>query len=485
MEEGMEFRYLLKIIKRHIYVLYYTLGAALVIALLVNILVPPTYESTATLRVKYSGKATDLLGTLSAEDLMRQQIFTYAEIVRSKAVIEAMIDKKFGDAEKRPTYEEMMKRIDITPVKNTEILSISVQAGTPEEAQSMANILLDSFLGRLGEIVRAEGRDSRIFLGERVAEAQKNLDRLQKELVDYKKNKETVSATNQTTLFLDRQATLIRQAADNEQALAGSQAKINSIRGQISQQDSGFFANNPLIQQFKGRLADQEIEMVNLRKTLSVNHPRVISLQAAITATRSRLQEEITKVIREESPSGNPVHLLLQQNQVQAEMDQAVAQIQNAVIQKQLDQSKQELLSLPEKEQGLARLNLEYSVAESNYTMLAHKYEEARIAEITQPTNVQIVDEAWLPERPVKPQRLLNLGVAVILGLFAGLSGTFLVEYFSKTLDSMQDVKRYLGLPVLGSIPRYEVPRGRNLSRRRPSWWKNLLNRTVGGQRNA
>ena len=113
------------------------------------------------------------------------------------------------------------------------------------------------------------------------------------------------------------------------------------------------------------------------------------------------------------------------------------------------------MATLPAKEQGLARLMLNYSVAQELYVMLSKRYEDARISEVMQPTNIQIVDVASLPEKTARPRWLLNLAIAGMVGLFAGVSSAFLAEYFYKTIDTVEDVKLHLGLRVIGSIPSY------------------------------
>ena len=99
--------------------------------------IPPKYEATATMRVKYSqnpGIGNSAMGNMNSEESMRQQIYTYAEILKSRSVVEEVIDKEYASRVKKPTYEELVRSIDAQPVKNTEILSITVQAPTAEEA---------------------------------------------------------------------------------------------------------------------------------------------------------------------------------------------------------------------------------------------------------------------------------------------------------------------------------------------------------------
>jgi capsular polysaccharide biosynthesis protein len=68
--------------------------------------------------------------------------------------------------------------------------------------------------------------------------------------------------------------------------------------------------------------------------------------------------------------------------------------------------------------------------------------------------NVSILARAELKENPspVKPNRLLNIVIAVVVGGMTGIGIALLSDFFDNTLKDDKDVGAYLGLPVLGSI---------------------------------
>jgi capsular polysaccharide biosynthesis protein len=68
--------------------------------------------------------------------------------------------------------------------------------------------------------------------------------------------------------------------------------------------------------------------------------------------------------------------------------------------------------------------------------------------------NIQVMDEAKTPEQPIKPKKLLNIAIAFFIGLTASMGITFLLEYMDNTFKTEQDIKKYLGLPVIGVIPK-------------------------------
>lgn len=67
--------------------------------------------------------------------------------------------------------------------------------------------------------------------------------------------------------------------------------------------------------------------------------------------------------------------------------------------------------------------------------------------------NVQILDKARLPEKPVKPNKKLNVAIAFFLGLMVSVGVVFVLEYMDNTIKTQEDIEKYLEIPVLGTIP--------------------------------
>lgn len=68
--------------------------------------------------------------------------------------------------------------------------------------------------------------------------------------------------------------------------------------------------------------------------------------------------------------------------------------------------------------------------------------------------NVSILSPAEVGEvaSPIKPKPVLNMAIAFVVGLMAGVGLAFLLEYLDNTIKNEQDIENHLGLPVLGAI---------------------------------
>jgi|GEM_PF-41668 len=455
MNDGrLEIREIFSILARHRKLILQTIGLALVLAIAVNLFMPKKYESNVNVRVKYNRGLNDKMGTLSQEEVMNQQIYTYAEIIKGKTVVEGMLAKVFADkaTEDKPNYEQMSKRIEAKPLKNTEILNITVQGNSPEEAQLLAQVLVDTFLAKITDMVRLEGKEVRVFIGQRMQEAKEKLDEIEKEIAIYKENNKIYSVVDQTTNLMNRQQDLKKRQIDIEMAIEEGQSKLATTSQQIGRESEGFIGDSLVVQQYKNKLVEMETGLIDLRKSYTDNHPKVQASKASIAATRERLNTEIAKIAKGESPSSNPVHQQLLQAELSGEVDWQIAQAQKTAISQAIIDIEHELANLPTREQGLAKLLRDQAVAEAAYTEFAQNYEQARVDEVKQPTNIQIVDLPDKPSRPCSPRTLLNITIALIGGLFSGIVLAFSTEFFFKTIDSTEDVHRYLGVTIIGEV---------------------------------
>lgn len=76
------------------------------------------------------------------------------------------------------------------------------------------------------------------------------------------------------------------------------------------------------------------------------------------------------------------------------------------------------------------------------------------VQDIMKVENVQVIDVAQVSKNPVSPRPLLNIAIAGVLGFMVGVFIAFLREYLDNTIKTPEDIEKYLGVPVLGMIPK-------------------------------
>lgn len=156
-EETIELRELLEIIlKRKWLIILLTIFFMIVGSVYSFFLVTPEYESYTTLMVNGS-KGTSVSDIASSFDLgsinlSQKLVVTYGEIVKSRIVLEQVIDRLGLDM----TYNQLLSITTSRQVGSTEILKISVVREDPEEAALIANTIADVFVKEVMRILKVD-----------------------------------------------------------------------------------------------------------------------------------------------------------------------------------------------------------------------------------------------------------------------------------------------------------------------------------------
>lgn len=79
-----------------------------------------------------------------------------------------------------------------------------------------------------------------------------------------------------------------------------------------------------------------------------------------------------------------------------------------------------------------------------------------KAVELIDVDNVQVIDLAQIPTSPIKPDKKTNIAIGFLLGLMLSLGLVFLLEYLDNTIKTTDDVEKYLGLAVIGTVPKFE-----------------------------
>ena len=82
---------------------------------------------------------------------------------------------------------------------------------------------------------------------------------------------------------------------------------------------------------------------------------------------------------------------------------------------------------------------------------------EKEVKRLTKANDIQVIDKAILPQNPIKPNKMMNVLIAAVLGMMIGLFVVFLIEYLDNKIKTAQDIEKHLGLSVIGVIPNEDI----------------------------
>ncbi len=143
-----------------------------------------------------------------------------------------------------------------------------------------------------------------------------------------------------------------------------------------------------------------------------------------------------------------------------AEMAKSNTVLRNTGKLLKLDKLDKKLIAVsPVKDTQILKIEVMNSNPESAMDIANTLVQEFKheIIRITGTDNVAVVDYAILPEKPIKPDKIMNSFIALMLGLSVTLLIIFIREYFDNTIKSENDIKKYLKLSIVGTVPNFSL----------------------------
>ncbi|MCP8967846.1 YveK family protein [Ectobacillus ponti] len=98
-------------------------------------------------------------------------------------------------------------------------------------------------------------------------------------------------------------------------------------------------------------------------------------------------------------------------------------------------------------------MNTSPKLAEQIANKLAEVF-QTQISSIMKIDNVTILAKAEPAAElsPVKPRPLLNVAIAMVVGLMSSIGLSFLIEYMDNSIKKEQELETVLGIPLLGAV---------------------------------
>ena len=195
-------------------------------------------------------------------------------------------------------------------------------------------------------------------------------------------------------------------------------------------------SDNRHFQDLRAMLDTNEVELATLDQKYQPRHPEVLEVRARINKIKSQL-EELSKGML---------------NGIKSEYEKALKEEQ--LLAEALGEIRLEDQLKSESRTEYMGLKRQLEVDQEVVLTTSKRMEEAMVGESIPKVRIEVIESAAVPEVPVRPKKLLSLLVGGVFGLGAGVALAFFLSYLNQRLVSIEEVERYLHLPVLALIPR-------------------------------
>jgi capsular exopolysaccharide synthesis family protein len=154
-EEEIDLRQLFQILRKRLkWIILITIVFLTVSALVSFFVLTPIYQSSTTLMVNKTFSESEMLNQIQISDINVniRLAETYSEIIKSRRVVSKVIDDMGLDT----TYEGLRNITNVSLVRDTEFINITVQHPDPEMAKAIANKLAAVFQEEVVEIMNVD-----------------------------------------------------------------------------------------------------------------------------------------------------------------------------------------------------------------------------------------------------------------------------------------------------------------------------------------
>ena len=80
----------------------------------------------------------------------------------------------------------------------------------------------------------------------------------------------------------------------------------------------------------------------------------------------------------------------------------------------------------------------------------------AELKRIAKVDGIEVIDQASIPTWPISPNKPRNIMMAFVIGIAISIFIILLLDYLDNKVKSVEDVEKYLDLPVLGIVSEFE-----------------------------
>jgi capsular exopolysaccharide synthesis family protein len=445
----------------------------LLTVLIGSFLITPIYEASATLHLKeplpsllggdfLSGGLSPLSG--------KEEINTQIEILKSRSLLVQVIEQKglidsFGidrelpeEQRQQAALNKLRKNLTVTNILNTRLIRITVRSPVPALAQEIANAISRIFIERDLESRRSEANAVLAFVSDQVELVSERLKNAEEELLQYKESQRIGVIDEETRLKIGLVAQLESsfQQVKVERAVLG--ARLAAILGQLGPGALGGGAlatQDPAVAKLQDRLMEAQLELRRLEAGTSAGGPRVAELKQRIATLEKQIQEEIT--LNTQLARSAAVDASMRMQLAEYRSRDVILEAQEKALRSLMAAHEQDINRLPAREINLIRLERARSINDELYAALMKAKNEAQIESASQIGNIDVVDPAFIPLDPVRPNKLQNLILGVVVSLILGIAAALLLDRLDYSVRSEEEVKKILAVPVLGLIPRFEA----------------------------
>ena len=442
-----------------------------IVGIALALLLPATYRSRATIAVQAPAVSPDLVPARAGLN-NDERIRALYQQLRSPAVLER-VAREEGLAREQPieqAAQELNERLDVElqkPVAGQPDLNafhIVYDDSTPERAQRIANRVAQVFVDEHSRTREMQAEGTAEFLGNQLRTSQEKINNLEARLRQAKEQ-HAGRLPEQTMVNMQSVSGARQQLENTTNAIRIEQDRLSLVDRQMQSMRQGAYAaplGSPTqMRSPQQRVLELERELALARSKYTDKHPEIQLLEEDLKNARAEAAAlgQRPQSTRDQLLAADPLYQQLEQEKNQIGIRIKAYQRIEAQLQGDISRYQRAIDSAPMVEQALSGLQREYDLERENYKNLSERHSASQVQEQIARTRggerFSVMNGAYLPQWPERPNRLRIALVGLALGFALGGALVFAREYLDWSIrGDAQVLQEQFDVPVLAEIPR-------------------------------
>jgi len=339
-----------------------------------------------------------------------------------------------------------------------DLVRISVRHHLPEVASALANGFAEAFVRRLNQEARAEASNERRFIESQLRQMEAELQRLDQNIAQVYRQLGSIDISEETKALIESARNYTLELLTVEAELQSVQHAIANLQKRLVQEGPlmsvEVLKEDPVVAELQRQLAAAEVERATLSTRYLPSHPAIKKLDERIAMLREQVSQQVNRKVKVSEAVPNPLYATLRQQLLDMEVKRISAEARRQALLTLLQQTRKQMERFPEDRRKVGELNRRLQVLEQAYINLLARLQDAQIREAARLGNAVIADVATVPLRPVSPNIVRMLLIALAIGLMLGVGLALMVGMARSLVETPEEVQILLGAPVLASIPK-------------------------------
>ena len=417
--------------------------------LLLAYLLPKQYTSNVMIQVKPQNSTLSALGNSSALLSLAglsagDSVLDYMTLLKSDRVINPVIKKLDNADATNESFDAdnfVKKYMQIDNPRGTSILSFTITADSPENAQRITGDVVESLKNAIADVSSAQDSTLVKILEKKNEAAKQKMDADVATLEKYKQENGVFSPTEQEKILLERTSGYEKAKAEETVKINTNSAILGSIEAQIDSQNQKLvdsqMADNSEIQSIRKELFSENEKLAKLQFKFTDDYPEVVKVKENIAYLEGELSKTVAKSIASENVTISPVQMDLLQKRVVAKNNIEAAQAALAQLDTLGKQNVEQSNQLSQKSVKFLELQRNAKVSADTYNLLTKSLEELKIKENIEGMDIRVLSN---PTYPVKHSWPRKMYVMVVGGLlYLAFVGMFVYIQYTRRMSNMKD----------------------------------------------